>query len=503
MNHHQSSIVILIVAVPLIASVFIPVVGWWKKGLCYPIVLTAIAASFVLSLLADFQVVESGPLHYYLGGWEPPWGIEYRIDHLSAYMALLLTFITLMVAIYSKRSIQQEIPEKEVHFYCIFLLLVTGLLGIVCTGDIFNLYVFLEITSLSAYALIAIGEKRAPFSAFKYVIMGTIGACFYLLSVGYLYIITGSLNMADLARILPDLYQSKIVIVAFSFLVIGVSIKIALFPLHGWLPDAYTHAPSSVSALIAPTMTKVGAFILIRMMFLVFEPRFYVEILPATDILSWMGATAMIMGSIFAIAQSDLKRMLAYSSIAQIGYIVLGVGLANQMGLTGGMLHIVNHAFMKGCLFLVAGAIIYRTGTQNINEFKNLYIKMPYTTAAFTIAAFSMIGIPPTCGFFSKFYLILGSIDAGNWVFVGLILLSSVLNLIYFINVIRLIYFANEDQKSINGEPLIDEPVRNEAPLSMLIPTLTLAVGILLLGIFNGEIIETFLESAIPADFAR
>jgi len=503
MNIHQSPIPILLVAIPLLIAFIIPVVGMWKKQLAYPLVLIAIGVSAGLAIAVTSEVITSGPVSYYLGGWMPPWGIEYRIDHLSAFMAVLLTCVGFLVAVYSKRSIQQEAPDKEVTFYTIFLLLITGLTGIVVTGDMFNLYVFLEISSLTAYALIAIGDKRAPFSTFRYLIMGTIGACFYLIGVGYLYMVTGSLNMADLSRLLPELYQSKVVLTAFAFIVIGICVKVALFPLHSWLPDAYSDAPSSVSALIAPTMTKVAAYMLVRMLFFVFEPSYATEILPVADMLAWLGAIAMIAGSAIAIAQTDLKRMLAYSSIAQVGYIVLGVGLANRLGLTGGLLHILNHAVMKACLFFVAGAIIYRTGIRNIKEFKQLYIKMPYTTAAFTIAAFSMIGIPPTAGFFSKLYLIMGSIDANQWVFVIVILLSSMLNLIYFINVVKHMYFPNLYQDEGHGIRTEEKPVRSEAPLSMLVPTMVLAVAILVLGIFNGEIISNLLASIIPDSFVR
>lgn len=492
---------ILIIVVPLISAFFIPIIGWWRKNLCYPLVIVALSMCVVSSIAILNTVIEHGTIHYYLGNWDPPWGIEYLIDHLNAFVAIIVSFISLVVAIYSKRSVEQELPEKTVYFYCIFLLLVTGLLGIVVTGDMFNLYVFLEIASLAGYALIAIGEDGAPLASFNYVIMGTIGACFYLLGVGYLYIVTGSLNMADLSQILPDLYHSKVVLVAFAFFIIGVAIKMALFPLHTWLPDAYTHAPSTVSALIAPLMTKVGAYVMVRIMFTVFKPHFSIELIPITTVLSWMGAVAMIMGSIFAIMQSDLKRMLAYSSIAQIGYIVLGVGLANRMGLTGGLLHILNHAFMKGCLFLVAGAIVYKMGMRNIYQFKDLYRKMPYTMAAFTIAAFSMIGIPPTCGFFSKLYLILGSIDAKQWVFVALILISSMLNVVYFTNVIRHAYFEPPGSDYAHNGGTREEVVMDEVPLSMLIPILVMAAGIILLGIFNGKIISTVLQFAIPASF--
>lgn len=514
---------ILIIVIPLISAFFIPVIGWWKRNLCCPLVIIALSLCVLSSFVILNTVMHNGTIHYYLGNWDPPWGIEYVVDHLNAFMLVIVSFIALAVAIYSKRSIEQELPEKIVHFYCVFLLLVTGLLGIVVTGDMFNLYVFLEIASLAAYTLIAIGEDRAVLASFRYVIMGTIGACFYLLSVGYLYIATGSLNMADLSQILPPLYHSKVIIVAFVFFLVGVGLKMAFFPLHAWLPDAYTYAPSAVSAFIAPTMTKVGAYVMIRVMFTVFKPYFSIELIPMTTVLSWLAAVAMIVGSIFAIVQSDLKKMLAYSTVAQIGYIVLGVGLANKLGLTGALLHILNEAFTKGCLFLVAGAIVYRLGTSNIYQFRNLYRKMPFTMAAFVIGAFSMIGIPPTCGFFSKLYLILGSIDARQWVFVAVILISSILNIIYFFMVIEIAYFkprelATEKEKEIlkvflypkqyvyvgshEEIPMESGSTRmDEVPLSMLIPILVMGAGIVLLGIFSPDIIDKVIQFAIPSSF--
>ena len=245
MNVHQSALPILIVAIPLLTSFVLPVLGWSKRAAVFPVALAALAFSFGTSIVAAREVLTNGPIQYFMGGWAPPWGIEYRIDHLAALMLLLLSFITLLVGIYSKKSILQELPEpqKEVPFYTVYLLLVSGLMGIVATADMFNLYVFLEITSLASYALISIGSGAAVVSAFRYVILGTVGAAFYLLAVAYLYSVTGSLNMADLSRLLPDLYRSNAVLVGFAFFVIGMAIKMALFPMHAWLPGAYADAP--------------------------------------------------------------------------------------------------------------------------------------------------------------------------------------------------------------------------------------------------------------------
>ncbi len=496
----QSQFPILIILTPLITSLLVLITGRWLKQSAYYISVAALIFTTLESFRILWEVVQHGTLQYSLGNWRPPWGIEYVIDHLSAFLMVIITIIGLCVVVYSKESVKKELPEKVVPFYCILLLLITGLLGMVATGDMFNLYVFLEVSALTAYGLIGFGEKRAPLASFRYLIMGTIGASFYLLGVGYLYLITGSLNMADISNRLPELYESKVVLVAFAFLIIGIGVKLAIFPLHSWLPDAYTHAPSAVSAFIAPTMTKVAVYMLFRIMFTVFGAEFSGKTVPITTILAWLGIVAMIAGSVYAIRQTDLKRMLAYSSIAQIGYIVLGIGLANRLGMTGGLLHILNHAFMKGCLFLVAGAIVLQVNGRNIYRFKDLYRHMPYTMTAFVIAAFSMIGIPPTCGFFSKLYLILGSIEADQWIFVAVILLSSLLNVVYFINVVRTVYFGpSESEMQSNPKKVAPYELElEEVPWSMRLPIIATAVGILLLGIFNGTIINRVIQFIIP-----
>jgi multicomponent Na+:H+ antiporter subunit D len=506
MSIHQSQLAILVVAIPLLFALVTPVVGWWKRKWCWPLVVVALALSLVASMGIAYSVVIDGPLSYYLGGWEPPWGIEYRIDHLGAFMTLVLTFISLMAAVYARRSIERELPDREPSFYCVFLLLVTGLLGIVVTGDMFNLYVFLEIASLTAYALIAVGEERAAFSAFRYVIVGTIGACFYLLGVGYLYIVTGSLNMADLSEILPQLHDSRVVLVAFGFLLIGIAMKMALFPLHVWLPDSYTYAPSAVSALLAPLMTKVGAYVMIRIMFGIFGPVFSIEVAPTTTLLSSIAAIAILVGCVMALAQVDLKRMLSYILVAEVGYIALGVGLANRNGLTGAILHIVNDAFMMGCLFFAVGAVFYKTGTRNIYQLGYLHRRMPFTMGALVVAGLSVIGIPPLCGFFSKWYLILGAIDGQQWIFVAVLLASSLLSAILFFRVIDNAYFDHMQASSGDSHPgsgvaRSQRAEIDEAPLSMLVPTLVTALGVVVLGVSSMKIISTLIQHAVPASF--
>jgi multicomponent Na+:H+ antiporter subunit D len=495
---------ILIVLLPLISALIIPLIlvtgsaggpgGIRRNNLCYFVTLAAIGFSFLFSIGLSARVISGGPVHYHFGNWPAPFGIAYVVDHINVFILVIVSFLALMTAVYSRRSVIKELPGKTVYFYAVFLLLVTGLLGMVITGDMFNLYVFMEISSLACYALVAVGHKKAPLAGFNYLIMGTVGACFYLLGVGYLYMATGTLNMADLAQRLPELYQSKVVLVATGFFMVGFTIKMGLFPLYLWLPNAYTYAPSAVSAFIAATMTKVFAYVMFRTTFYVLQPQFSVSDIPFTDILGWCSAGAIIFGSLMAIKQTDLKRLLAYSSVAQIGYIVLGISLANQNGAVGSFLHILNHAFMKGCLFMIAGGFIYQTGKRNIADYGLLQKRMPITVIAFTIVALSMIGIPPLSGFFSKWYLVLGAIDAQQWGFVAVLLLGSLLSVIYFFKIIETIWFTAPKENESGST------IKSELPLSMLIPIIILTLGVLTMGLFSGKIISLILPG-LPVGF--
>jgi multicomponent Na+:H+ antiporter subunit D len=450
-------------------------------------------------------VISSGTIRYQVGGWAPPIGIELVLDPLSAFLSVVIMSVALLVLIHSGRVVAQELPEKAAPFYSLALLLLGGLLGITITGDLFNLYVFLEISSLASYALLSIGDKRAPVSAFRYLILGSVGASFYLLGLGFMFMVTGSLNMADVASILPHVAGNEALLVGLVLMTLGLAVKMALFPMHGWLPDAYTYASSTATALIAPIGTKVAAYVLIRLFFYVLEPEFARGEIALTAVIGYLGAAGVIWGSLLALAQSDLKRMLAYSSVGQIGYIALGIGLASPLGLIGAVLHTLNHAVMKGCLFLVSANFLTRLGHSNLDKLDDsTRLRMPWTAAAFTVAAISMIGLPPTAGFFSKWYLVLGSVEKSNWVFVTAIMLSSLLNAVYFFRVIERIYLRRHAGSGIGmGSANIDgayAAARQEVAGSMLIPTLVLAVALLVLGIFNVWIVNSFINPMIPVE---
>jgi multicomponent Na+:H+ antiporter subunit D len=485
----------LLVIVPLISAFLISAAGWVNRRLCFPIAVAALSVTVYSSVGLLMRVLDEGVIIYRLGGWPPPFGIAYYVDHLNGLVLVVVAVVALLNLVASKKSIAQEFPEKTGPFYTLYVLMVTGLLGIVVTGDAFNLYVLLEIASLTGYGLIAMGEERAPLATLNYVYMGTIGACFYLLGVGYLYIVTGSLNMADIAGILPALYQSKAVLAAFIICMVGLWLKMALFPLHAWLPNAYTFAPSAASSLIAPLVTKVMVYVMIRLILTVFTPKFAFATFAVKDPIVWLAVIAIVMGAIFALAERNLKKMLTYVIIAEVGYMVGGAWLGNRAAMTGAILHIVNDALMTLCIFLVVGNIVYRVKGYAFEDMKGLFRKMPFTMGAFVIGALSIIGVPPTCGFFSKWYLINGAIQAGHYGFMVALLFSSLVNVILFFRVIEISYY--EPFSDHHGHEHHSEPMA-EAPLTMLVPLLIVAAGLVLVGIYTGDIVNRIIQFAIP-----
>ncbi len=501
MNPGQNDIIILMVVAPLFASIIVPIVGWRAKKLCYSLTILAVLISLFSSLITAKTVMNHGPVQYYLGGWKPPWGIEFYIDHLNAFIAVVVTFISFLGVIFSKTNVENDLPNKEGAFYSLFLLLITGLLGIVLTGDMFNLFVFLEVASLSSYALIAMGEKGAMYASFRYLLIGTVGASWYMLGVGYLYIVTGSLNMANLSELLPALYQSKTILVGFAFILFGVGIKMALFPLHAWLPDAYTYAPSAVSAMVAPLMTKVMIYVVIRVIFTVFQPEFTVDMIQATSILSWFGVLAILFGGIMALSQTDFKRMLCYIIVGEIGYIVGGVGIANATALKGAIFHILNDALMMVCLFFVAGMVMYRKKGHRISDFKGIFREMPFAAIIFTVGALAVIGVPPTGGFFSKWYLLLGGIEAKHWGFVVALLISTLINVALFARVFDkgLYVHGHGSDHSSESTDHSSGTLVQKTPLSMWIPAVIVILAILLAGIFNQAILKNIVQFAVPS----
>ncbi len=465
---------VLQVVIPLISAPLCAVLGRGFAAWLVATVVTWIAFAIALALLAE--VTANGPLSYEMGGWAAPWGIEYRVDRLNALVLVIVTAIGALVTPAAYHTVAREVaPESQHLFYAAFLLALTGLLGIAITGDVFNLYVFLEISSLASYTLVALGgDRRALSAAYQYLVLGTIGATFILIGIGFLYMMTGTLNMADLAERIPAMAEQRTMHAAFAFIVIGAGLKLALFPLHLWLPNAYAYAPSLVSAFLAATATKVGVYVLARFVFTVFGVKFAFETMPLGEILMVFSLLAIFIGSLVAVFQRNVKRMLAYSSVAQIGYMTLGISFASVNGLTATIVHLFNHAAMKGALFLALACVFYRLGAVDLDSLRGLGRRMPLTMAAFVAAGLSLVGIPLTVGFISKWYLVVAAIESGLWPIAVLVLVSSLLALVYVWRVVEVAYFR---------EPDADAPAVAEAPAALLVPTLVLAAACLYFGI--------------------
>ncbi len=490
---------VLIVMAPVFGAVLILLCARFGSGAAWGLSLVATGSSLSAALVTFSNVLASsdGVVRYYLGGWSPPMGIEYRVDAINGLVAIAISLLGVLSVVYAHRWATIETPNKQPQFYALLLLLVAGLSGVTLTNDAFNLYVLVEICSLTSYGLIAMGSRRAVHASFNYVIIGTIGASFYLLGVGYLYIKTGTLNMEEIRGIIATdekVAGSVSIEVAFVLMMLGVWIKMALFPLHVWLPNAYTHSPTGVSAFMAPMVTKVMVYVMIRVMLGVFGSD-YIFGSAWSQVPMLLAVIAIVAGSIFALSRRDIRKMLCYLIVAEVGYMVGGAWTATQAGMAGAVYHILSDAAMTLCLFLAAGIIIHRTDDHSIRAFSGLFKKMPLTMIAFTVGALSMIGIPPTCGFFSKFFLIQGGIEGGHWPFVGALLFSSLVNAILFFRLFEFAFFGELDKEMPGDDPSDDDPdVRDgihieHSPFSMLTPLWASAAVIIALGLGSGHVV--------------
>ena len=475
----QQQIPALIVVAPLLMGLMAALIG--RRGLGWWIAMLTTLLVFAGSIQLLIDVMHSGTytVTYLMGNWPVPYGIEYRIDPLNAGVLCTVALISAAVTLFARRSVASEVPRDRLHFfYAVWLFCQTGLLGITITGDAFNLYVLLEISSLATYTLVAMGKsrnRRALTAAINYLVLGTIGASFILVGVGFLYQVTGTLNMVDMAEHLDAIYLTwatsepqyqKTVLTGFAFLFVGVSLKLALFPLHTWLPNAYTYAPAAVSALLAATATKVGAYISIRFIYTVVGTDVaFRGAIPTDTILMASAGAAIVIGSYIAIKQNNVKKILAYSSLAQIGYIALGFALDNKAGLTASVVHIFNHALTKGGMFMALGIVAYRLGDTRLQDMRGLGRKLPITMGAFTAGGLGLIGVPLTAGFISKWYLVAGAIEAERYEMAAIVLVGSMLALVYVWRVVETIYFGKRDEKA---------PALKEAPVTMLVPMLLL-----------------------------
>jgi multicomponent Na+:H+ antiporter subunit D len=462
------------VVIPLIAA---PLCAILRRGTAaWVIAVAANWLAFAVSVGLLFRVLDEGVISYAMGGWAPPIGIEYRVDLINVFVLLVVSGVGAAIIPFARKGTEARFDStNQAWFYTMYLLALTGLLGVTITGDAFNIFVFLEISSLASYVMIAMGrDKRSLTAAYQYLIMGTVGATFIVIGIGLLWAMTGTLNLYDLAQRIPDIENTRPVLAALAFLTVGISLKLALFPLHLWLPNAYAYAPAVTSAFLAGTATKVGIYLLLRFFFTVFGGGGFFLSTPLPEMFLVLSIVAIFAASTVALFQNNVKRMFAYSSVAQIGFITLGISYATETGLTAALVHLMNHAIMKAGIFMLLGCVIYRLASMRIDDMAGIGRKMPFTMAGIVILGLSLIGAPGTSGFISKFWLVLAAMENGQWWLVALIVIASLITMLYVGRLVEAAYFREPGEKAKNV---------CEAPLAMLIPAYVLVAATIYLGL--------------------
>ncbi len=457
----------LLVALPFLGAFLIPLVGMGSKRIAYSIPAIVLLADLGIALSLLPQALRA-PIVVSISGWAPPLSINLYVGPLGLGLAILISLLGFLVAVYGMGYIHAEPKEK---YHMLVLTLITGAIGMVLTGDIFNLFVFFEILSLSSYALTGYNRDRTGTeAAVKYLIQGSIGSAFILIGIALLYGALGTLNMADLAaRITAG--DPMTMFLALSFLLVGFGIEAAISPLNAWLPDAHSSAPSSVSAILSGIAIETGAYAVARIVYTVFPGQ------GIMFVLAIIGIVTLLMGEMAAFHQhDDVKRMLAYSSIGQMGLIVFAFGMASQAGAFAALFQLVSHTLAKGLLFLAVGYMIYRVGSRRISAFAGLGRRMPMTGTMVAIAVLSLIGVPPFTGFMSKLAVVRAGLMQHSAVYTGMVVLVLVATMIevgYLLRFLQVLFFA---------VPETDEVA--ELPLSAALPIAILAALIIAIGIY-------------------
>ncbi|MEO0079762.1 MAG: proton-conducting transporter membrane subunit [candidate division WOR-3 bacterium] len=469
----------LFVAVPLMGAFLTPLLSKLWQGLAD---IVANAAGVFLLGLSVFGLVSLGtgasPLVYWAGGWGPraglpPLGIAMVYDPLTALVVLATNIVGFCALFYSLRYMNGYTAKWK--FYTLFLLILAGLNGLVVSGDLFNMFVFLEISSVASYGLVAFGTEHEELeAAFKYMVLGEIGGMSILFGIALIYARASTLNLADLSGQIAAWGHNPFFWFVIATLLVGFAIKMAMVPFHSWLPDAHPAAPAPVSALLSGIFIKVaGVYSLCRLMFNVFGLT-RENAAPFFNLLLGFGVLSIVVGGLLAFAQRDYKRLLAYSSISQVGYILIGLGIGNFWGIAGALFHLLAHALSKGLLFLAAGSVESQTGTRDMGKLSGLERSMPATSWSHLFGTLSLAGVPPFAGFFSKLFIVLGAIQSRMFWLAIVAVIFSVVTLGYLTKVVNMVFFVQQGK----------EPTRaREAPATMvvamvLLALLTVAIGI-------------------------
>ena len=486
MTHHFPAILFLF---PLFAAISMPVVCLKHREWSRPISLAVLGAMVVVSILNLISVINHGEVRYAFSGWTAPLGIEWVADGLASVILMTLSLLGLLALIFTGPTSPKDLGGRIVHYYILILLLISALTGIVFAGDLFNLFVFLEVAAISSYALIGVAGGRALFAAFRYLVLGTLGASLYLLGVSYFYAASGTLNMADMAEKLPQLLTSKAVVGGLLFMFIGLGIKMALVPFHAWLPDAYTYAPESISPILAALVTKVALLGWVRIIYWVLGAKAIVYDIPVLLLVGILGTLAAVIGAVLALSQRNIKMMFAYGGISHIGIILIGVSQGNHTGFVGGVFYLLNDAVMQAALFFLAGVAFCQYGVRTVEDIGQIGRQAPWFTGALVVVALGMIGLPPTGGFFGKWYIILGALEANNYIAVAAVLLSTLLTLAYFVKLFEAIFRQPATQS---------EKLPGEIPFPYKLSVGITAAAVMILGLLSDPIVQFLLNQALP-----
>lgn len=486
MSRHFPAILFLL---PLFAAISMPVVCLRHRHWSRPISLAVLSSMVVLSILNLNSIITHGEVRYAFSGWSAPLGIEWVADGLASMILVTLSFLGLLALVFAGPTSPKDLGGRIVHYYTLILLLISALTGIVFAGDLFNLFVFLEVAAIASYALIGVAGGRALFAAFRYLVLGTLGASLYLLGVSYFYAASGTLSMADMAEKLPHLLNSKAVVGGLLFMFIGLGIKMALVPFHAWLPDAYTYAPESISPILASLVTKVALVGWVRIIFWVLGAKVIVNDIPVLLLVGILGTLAAVIGAVLALNQRDIKAMFAYGGISHIGIILIGVSQGNQTGFVGGVFYLLNDAVMQAALFFLAGMAICQYGARTVEDVGRIGKQAPWFTGVLIIVAMGMIGLPPTGGFFGKWYIILGALEANNYIAVAAVLLSTLLTLAYFVRLFEAIF---------RQTPLHSDRLPSDIPFAYKLSLGATSAAVIMLGVFSDPIVQLLLNHALP-----
>jgi multicomponent Na+:H+ antiporter subunit D len=473
----------------LFAAISMPVVCLKHRHWCQPISVAILVAMVLVSILNLHNVIQHGEVRYVFSGWTVPLGIEWVADGLASITLVLLSVLGLLGVVFTGPTSPKALGGRIVHYYTLILLLLSALVGIVFTRDLFNLFVFLEVAAISSYALVGVAGGRALFAAFRYLILGTLGASLYLLGVSYLYAVSGTLNMTDLVDKLPFLLNSKALVGGLLFMFIGLGIKMALVPFHAWMPESYTYAHESITPILASLVTKVALLAWVRIIFWVLNAPIIIFNIPILQLMAVFGALAAVIGAFLALAQRDIKMMFAYGGISHIGIILIGIGQGNQIGFVGGVFYLLNDVVMQAALFFLAGVASYHYGVRTIDDIGRVGKQAPWLTGSLIVVALGMIGLPPTGGFFGKWYIILGALETGDYVSVAAVLLSTLLTLAYFVKLFEGIFRQQSTRLDVQS---------GEIPLPYKLTLGVTSAAIILLGIFSAPIVQLLLDQALP-----